>query len=131
MPGIKNARRACRFVLPNAASPAEIALTLYLGLPRMLGGHGLLPESLNHSISLGRFAGVLTDRRRLVADLYWPAACLDVEYKSTKYHLTRKAMAQDAEREAALSCVGIEVIGQVISSAERPKDSECRNAKHP
>ncbi len=108
--GIKQARRALSYVMPNSASPRETAAAMLLCLPHTLGGYRLGNPSLNYQIPLDKQAQKIASRRFYVCDLYWPEAKLDVEYESDCFHTGSEHIASDSKRRNALSFKGITVV---------------------
>lgn len=108
--GIKQARRALSYVMPNSASPRETATAMLLCLPYALGGYRLENPSLNYQIPLDKQARKIANKRFYVCDLYWPEAKLDVEYESDCFHTGSERIASDSKRRNALSFKGITVV---------------------
>ena len=106
--GRERAQRAARYVFDNARSPMEAKTALLLCLPHRLGGRGLPRPVLNPRIFLTEETKRLHRREYVRADLYWPAAALDLEYDGD-YHEEDETHAVDVARTAALKAQGIEV----------------------
>lgn len=125
MPGVKAARRACKYVVGGSASPMETVVYLLLCLPCVLGGYGLPAPAMNARVVLEK--GVarydptcrLIGRRYRVCDLYWPSARVAVEYDGLRYHATKERLRADAVRRNELEERGETVVtvtsGQVES----------------
>jgi hypothetical protein len=105
----KRFRAALPYMFENAASPQEIYLALFLGLPASQGGCGLPKPQLNRRIPLSRTAQGIARRRFCVADLYWEGK-LDLEYDSDSFHTGSARIAHDARRRNALLHDGVEVM---------------------
>lgn len=108
--GIKKARRACRYILPNSASPMETALTLLLCLPYSLGGFGIRAPELNYPIELPGPMKKKLRTRYYVCDLFWPSVNLAIEYDSDLAHAGIYKTAKDALRRSILTTLGISVL---------------------
>ena len=104
--GVKKARRALHFILAGSASPRESELAMLLCLPYSLGGYGLPRPTMNAEMPLPKNVGA-TGRSSLRCDLYWPAARLDVEYDSAKFHSAERLLANDSVRRMALESMAI------------------------
>lgn len=109
-PGIRAARRAAHLVVAGAASPMEAALVMLLCLPCSLGGYGLPCPSLNHAVETPLKYRERVRQQRFACDLFWDAACLDVEYDSSMFHAGPRDLVRDSIRRDALALLGISVI---------------------
>lgn len=107
--GIKNARRAVRWIANRSASPMESILTLLLCLPRHLGGFGLPMPKLNVSVNelhrANRPERDPNDTRFVVdkgpfVDLYWDGITLESD--SYLEHTGRERIARDSLRRILL-----------------------------
>ena len=106
--GARKAAIAARFVLGNAASPAEAALALLLTLPSTFGGFGLPAPLLNYRIDVsGKGRGTPAYR---ICDAYWPQWGIDLEYDSDLYHTGSDRIASDAVRRNELASKGLFII---------------------
>jgi len=108
--GIKNARRALRFIADGSASPMETILAMFLTLPYMLGGYSFPPPLLNCPIDVPDSSKKAKGKSRYYCDMYWPDEQVDVEYDSDFYHTKEERIAKDAIRRNALTSVGIAVV---------------------
>ena len=132
-PGAKAARRAARYVCPGkAASPMEVALAMLLTLPRMEGGYGLPPTTLNGEVVIpgkDRKADFLAYH----GDLVWPEQRLVVEYDSNLYHRDPAQLAIDAERRNAMQDAGWRVAtitwSQILNELARNLGQRLPNPK--
>ena len=120
--GVKNARRALRYIPENCASPMEAVLAILLHAPRSLGGYGLPKPCMNYRIDMSGSAKWLSAKTYYVCDLYWPQAKLCVEYDSNMFHTGPDRIAADSARRTALAQKGITVVSvtgnQIANSVE-------------
>ena len=107
--GVKAARQALKYVVPDSASPLETIVYLLLCLPRRLGGYAFPTPKLNAAIKLGKWGRRHTLRRSSVPDLYWQDAKIDLECHG-KVHELEKTRTEDSMRRKALERMGVEVI---------------------
>ena len=105
--GIKEARKALKYVRDYSASPYETIIYLLLCLPRRLGGYALPEPELNPVITFSKRGRKHTVRHSARGDLFWRKAKLDLEYNGGDHEETRAA---DSMRRKALERMGIEVI---------------------
>ena len=110
MNGIKQARRAARYILPNSASPAESALSMAFTLPNLLGGAALSNPRLNYRIDPGKAARKNVSQDYYTCDLFWEKARLAVEYDSDLFHTGSHRIARDSKRRDELAGLGITVL---------------------
>ncbi|WP_143412210.1 hypothetical protein [Arabiibacter massiliensis] len=108
--GVKQARRAARYILPNSASPAESALSMAFTLPNLLGGASLSSPRLNYRIDPGKNARRDVGQDYYTCDLFWEKARLAVEYDSDLFHTGSHRIAQDSKRRDDLARLGITVL---------------------
>ena len=118
--GRERACRAARNVFDNARSPMEAKTALLLCLPHRLGGRGLPWPVLNPRIDLTAEARALHRHGFVRADLYWPAASLDLEYDGD-HHEADDTHANDVSRTAALKAQGIEVLTVAYPQVADPR----------
>lgn len=108
MPGVKTARRACKYVVGGSASPMETIVYLLLCLPCALGGYGLPAPVMNARVVLEKGVARYDSTRRVVGrryrvcDLYWPSAHVAIEYDGFRYHATKERLRADAVRRNEL-----------------------------
>lgn len=108
--GVKQARRALRYVAPNSASSMETTLSLLLSLPYLLGGCSLTQPTFNYRIDPGRIARRGASQHYYKVDLFWERARLAVEYDSNLCHTGAERIARDSRRRDELTGLGITVI---------------------
>lgn len=107
--GVRTATTALPHLIERSRSPMETALALMLSLPCVQGGFGLERPQLNLTIELNKMAQEACGRDHVECDLYFHAARVDLEYDSV-YHNNEHQRRLDTEREAALACMGIQVV---------------------
>ena len=107
--GIKQARRALRFIADNAASPPEIDTCILLCLPVMCGGYGCPLPELNGHIRLRPQVARTLGYSNCYGDLLWRDAKCIVEYASEQFHTGYKKQSKDEMRRAALEAMGYRV----------------------
>jgi len=110
IPGVKIARRALKYVVPNSASPMETTLYMLLCLPRALGGYAMPRPILNARRPVTKQAESFTFWKTLVPDLYWPSVRLDLEYDSESFHADPESLAAGARRTLALRAMKVDVV---------------------
>lgn len=103
-------RKALPFVVANSASPRETALAILLGLTRKMGGWGCGIPKLNHRIELSNEARKQCGRSYLIADLFYDAAGLDIEYQGKEWHTSDEGRARDEARQNALMQMGVSCV---------------------
>ena len=104
--GVATMRRVGRLAMDNSGSPRETALAVMLSLPRSLGGWGCGKPRLNADISLSEKASRECSRSKLVADLLFDDADLDVEYQGREWHEKSEDRLSDETRQNALMMMG-------------------------
>lgn len=109
MRGVKAARRALPFILPNSASPMETILTMLLTLPPRLGGYALPTPELNPQLGVPKRTQDITSHRNIFPDVYYRSAREVLEYESDEFHLDPGRYARDSHRRAVLAHMGIHV----------------------
>ncbi|HJI99966.1 MAG TPA: hypothetical protein OIM11_02280 [Coriobacteriaceae bacterium] len=107
--GVKQARRALRFLVDGAASPPEIDACLLLCLPAMQGGYGCPLPELNGHVRLRPAVARTLGYEDCYGDLLWRDAKCIVEYTSEQHHTGYQKQAQDEMRRAALEAMGYRV----------------------
>lgn len=108
-PGIKQARRALTWILPNSRSPMETDLAMLLFLPVSVGGKQFPRPTMNAEIPLtGEFRSRANCSRYYI-DLFWPEHSLGIEYDSRAEHSNRYRSNQDKKRVEILSQLGITI----------------------
>ena len=108
--GVKQARRALRYILPASASPMETNLAMLLSLPYALGGYGLEQPQMNHRIEIPKTLKRRSSSQYFKCDLYWKSANLAIEYDSDLAHAGINSTVRDALRRSTLSSIGISVV---------------------
>ena len=103
--GVKNAKRASRYIIEGSASPMESLLTMLLCLPPSLGGFGLPHPELNRPIEVSK--GGLSVLR---CDLCWPEQQFALEYDSDTFHSSESKLHLDSSRRTALEKTGLHVV---------------------
>lgn len=108
--GVERARKAARYALQGAASPAESMLGALFSLPSRQGGLGLSSLELNREVDtpLGAEQPYGTPKRK--CDLYVPEIQLDIEYDSDVDHKDERKRRSDAVRRNQLEMVGVPVM---------------------
>lgn len=101
--GVRNARRAVRYVVEGSASPKETQVIILLCLPKMYGGFGLPFPQMNAKVEFGERAKRLSGKSHYSLDLYWPQAGLAVEYESDLHHTASHRIALDSQRRDVLT----------------------------
>lgn len=109
MRGVKTARRALPFILPNSASPMETILTMLLTLPPRLGGYALPTPELNPQLGVPKRTQAITSHLNIFPDVYFRSAREALEYESDEFHLDAGRYARDSHRRAVLAHMGIHV----------------------
>ena len=104
--GIRTMRQVGRLAMDNSASPRETALAVMLSLPRDLGGWGCGKPRLNADICLSEEAARECSRPKLIADLLFEDAGLDVEYQGREWHEKSEDRLSDETRQNALMMMG-------------------------
>lgn len=107
--GIKNARRAIRFVADGAASPPEIDSFLLLCLPVMCGGYGCPLPEFNGWVKLAPDIARDLGQENCCCDLLWRDKKCAVEYTSELHHTGYRKQSMDEMRRAALEAMGYRV----------------------
>lgn len=110
LPGTKLVRQALSWLPERSASPRETTMDLCLALPTRLGGQGLMPFEANFEVKPSDDAKMLTQKRRLSADVAWSRRDLFLEYNSNKHHDTEEQMEFDFEKITTFDKMGKRVI---------------------
>lgn len=109
-PGIKKALIASRYIVDNAASPAEAVDEMLLCLPYHLGGYSLRMATMNAEVPLTDGASVVAHKHECYADISWPPIRFDIEHQGRFDHLSPSEYDADRARINALRIMGFEVI---------------------
>ncbi len=123
--GTKQARRALRSVVDNAASPPEAFLWSVLSLSQRYGGYGIPDLELNRRIRPSKRARRIARRETLVPDVSHREIRLVIEYDSNSEHLTPSQIARDASKRMALEADGYKVIS--VTTRQLADAREMRN----
>lgn len=107
MHGRKKALRALQWVVDDAASPAETALAIALGMPYRHGGFGLGGFVLNRELALDRCASHMFGRDTIRPDFFWTGSRHPLEYDSSTYHSSREQAELDERRRNAYAAMGM------------------------
>lgn len=107
--GVKQARKAVRFLADGAASPAEVDAYLLLCLPVIHGGYGCPAPELNGHVKLRLDVARTLGYQDCYCDLLWRKAKCAVEYTSEQHHTGYQKQARDEMRRAALEAMGYRV----------------------
>ena len=117
VPGIKTARRALQYVIPNSGSPMETRMALSFYLPRRMGGFGLPRPVMNKRVYLDEaareIAGVPPWQDTYVCDAVWTNLKTEqeiiFEFQSEEFHDNDYAYGSDYARQLALESMGHKV----------------------
>lgn len=109
-PGIANARRALKYIVPGAASPMEVFLAMTFNLPAKEGGWGMPTIEANQPIEVDERLIPLAGTDHYVGDVYLPTVHGDVEYDSYQYHTGRYRLDHTQERRNVLEVMGIKTM---------------------
>lgn len=108
--GIKSARRALQYVVPNTASPIETLLALTSSLPPMLGGRTMPQVAANQRILVPERLQSLMSANELYGDLYYESVKGDIEYDSYDFHTGRYRLDHTSTRRNVIEAAGIKVV---------------------
>lgn len=108
--GVKNARRALRYMVDGIASPMEGYVAAKLSLSSLLGGYGLPSPQMNSVVSVPDGVGARAGAAYRVCDLFWPAHKVAVEYDSDTFHTGASRIARDSARRSELLHAGVAVV---------------------
>lgn len=108
--GVKQARRALRYILPASASPMETNLAMLLSLPYALGGYGFAQPQMNYRIEIPNTVKRRGSSRYFKCDLYWESANLAIEYDSDLAHAGINSTVRDALRRSILTSIDISIL---------------------
>jgi len=109
-PGIKKARVALRYIVDNAASPAETVDEMLLCLPYRLGGYSLRTATMNAKVPMTTSANAVSHLQDCYTDISWPPIHFDIEHQGQFDHLSPSDYNADRARINALRMMGFEVI---------------------
>lgn len=109
--GVKQARRALRFLKEGSESPAETQLAMLLALPKRLGGEGLSHLKLNMKVPLEASSRALLEKDSLRLDVGFSSELVDIEYESSEFHTDdERSRTNDSKRRGILQKMGYSVI---------------------
>lgn len=104
--GVKNARRALRYILDGAASPPEIDSSIILTLRVSQGGYACPLPELNGHIELNSKVARSLGYKDCYCDLLWRKWKCAVEYTSELHHEGYEKQVEDEIRRAAIESMG-------------------------
>lgn len=113
--GVRKARSALRYLLPNAASPMEVLLVLALVLPPRLGGWGFPEIQVNQRIDVDEHLRVIAEADFFVGDIYLPSVNGDVEYDSEEFHTGRWRADHTQARRNVLEVMDVKTMSATWS----------------
>lgn len=109
--GLRNARKALRFICDSSASPRESITTMLTCLDTIDGGYGLFLPQLNKRIELSPFEMSLTGREHFRVDLLFESKKgrrkVGIEYYGRDSHSEPGKTDEDETRELVLKSKGI------------------------
>ncbi|MGI6231164.1 MAG: hypothetical protein ACOYJL_09740 [Tractidigestivibacter sp.] len=108
--GIKTARRALKYVVPNTASPMEVLLALSCSLPPLLGGRSMPPVIANQRIAVPDELLKLAGTDSLYGDLFFAKVKGDLEYDSNEYHTGKFRSDHTFARRNVIEAAGVKVV---------------------
>lgn len=109
---IRGAARACRALeleAPNANSPREGDVAIFMMQSRALGGIGLRGFKMNVSVKLPAPLASKLEQKTIIPDFSWPNGTV-VEYDSKQEHLSPEARAHDELKRRAYQAVGMDCL---------------------
>ena len=110
MRGAEMLKRAVRYACDNSLSPMETDIAEAMVLDPRMGGFGIAKPQLNPRFEVARKNRRMLPQSSYMPDLYWPQACLSVEYDSDKHHNGDRRIAEDAIRRNGIEHLGTRVI---------------------
>lgn len=108
--GMRRARRALRYVVPNTASPIESLLALTSLLPPSLGGRTMPSVVANQRIVVPEKLQKLMGSEELFGDLFYEKVGGDIEYDSYDYHTGKFRLDHTSTRRNVLEAARIKVV---------------------
>ena len=118
--GIKNARKAIKYVLDNSNSPAETMLAMTGRLPLSMGGGSLGKCELNKDVKLSPEGAKVLGAETCNCDEVWEEKKVIVEYDSNQTHLDKDQHAWDKKKATALSLSGYKVFYVTAANIRNP-----------
>jgi hypothetical protein len=107
--GSNKLNRVVAYILDNAASPAEVTLSMLLNLPSKWDGYGIAKPLLNYQIDVDP-QRTSTGKHFFKCDMYWPDFGVALEYQSNAYHALDRKRREDERRINDLLDLGITVL---------------------
>lgn len=127
--GQKKALQALKYVLPDAGSPKEIALSMLVTMPSRYGGYGLGRPRLNARVELSEDERRASGRSFFLCDMLWADKGVAVEYDSRQYHDGSHAFERDSIKRTVLSGRGYDVLTITTAQLYDPvRFSQCMKA---
>lgn len=108
--GIKTARQALKYIVPNTASPMEVLLALSCSLPPLLGGRSMPPVTANQRIDVPRELLELAGTDSLYGDLFFATVKGNLEYDSNEYHTGQFRSDHTFARRNVIEAAGVKVV---------------------
>lgn len=103
-------REALRYLVPDAASPAEVLLVAAFVLPPRLGGWDMPPVSVNQRIDVDSWLRPVAGASYFVGDIYIPSVRGDVEFDSYEYHTGRYRLDHTQARRNVLEVMHVKTM---------------------
>ncbi len=108
--GLKNARRALKYVSDKCNSPMEVNIAVIGKLPISAGGYALEDFKMNGEAKLKKEAKELLGRKVCMCDMLWEEEKVIVEYESNLTHLDKEQHEYDKRRSTAIINAGYKII---------------------
>ena len=108
--GVRQATRALRYVVDNAASPMETLDEMTMCLPYRLGGYCLHVPCMNEGVEMTALAARIAGRKNCYLDMGYSWAWLDVEHHGKLDHSSIEDRDSDRNRVNGLRHMGFEVV---------------------
>ena len=108
--GIKESRKAVRFIADNSASPMESIQAVLLCLPCHLGGLGVEQGELNGIVDCTLSGKPFPNGKFYRCDILWRSHGLAVEYESDLCHSDPDQISKDSKRRTDLTAAGYTVV---------------------
>ena len=105
-PGLKNAKKASKFLLDNSASPQESRLSLLLTGPRSIGAFAVKNCALNQKVKLSNKAAQICSQPYVYPDICIENKKIAIEYDSDFFHSQISQNRKDKRRINALQFDG-------------------------
>lgn len=108
--GTAAVREVLRYLVPDAASPAEVLLVSAFVLPPRLGGWCMPPISVNQRIDVDPWLRPVAGADYFVGDIYIPSVRGDVEFDSYEYHTGRYRLDHTQARRNVLEVMHVKTM---------------------